>query len=244
LKEHKLGYDAGQYVQGVFKTNLKIFRPCDLGLTSPSSGSNSNCKPRAIYISPFFLSDSSQQQVFIDGISQLESPKSIKKPAEFQVLPRVPNFDKERKDAIKYEGLRPLRPSKKAKSAIFFNVRAVYEQDRVTRKLVSKQMSQDTAPEMVVVHNGEIICQGVEAQCSEYQKQHSTFETIDIEGGVIAPGFLSYGGSIGLTEIEAESSTNDGVAFAPFKEKVPEIIGNEPLMRAADGLQFNGRDTL
>ncbi|CAG8732051.1 9724_t:CDS:2, partial [Acaulospora colombiana] len=75
----------------------------------------------------------------------------------------------------------------------------------------------------------------VEAQCTDHQRQLSNFETIDVQGGVIAPGFLSYGGSIGLIEIEAESSTNDGVAFAPFKEEVPEIIGDEPLMRAADG---------
>ncbi|PVF97468.1 hypothetical protein CPB86DRAFT_807236 [Serendipita vermifera] len=183
-------------------------------------------------------------QVFIDGISQLESPKSIKKPVEFQVLPRVPNFDKERKDAIKYEGLQPLRPSKKVDSVVFFNVRTIYEEDEITGKLVSQQLSQGDAPGIVVVHKGEIVCRGVEAQCSEQQRQLSSFDTIDVQGGVIAPGFLSYGGSIGLIEIEAESSTNDGVAFAPFKEEVPEIIGDEPLMRAADGLQFNGRDTL
>ncbi|CAG8670052.1 6700_t:CDS:2, partial [Acaulospora colombiana] len=80
----------------------------------------------------------------------LESPKSIKKPSEFQVLPRVPNFDKERKNAIKYEGLQPLRPSTKAKSAVFFNVRTIYEEDKITGKLMSQQLSEGTAPGMVI----------------------------------------------------------------------------------------------
>jgi hypothetical protein len=182
--------------------------------------------------------------VFIDGIPQLHSPSTVKKPTEFQVLPKVPNFDKERKQAIKYEGLQPLQPSKKVESAVFFNVQALYRRDTATNKVILQNLSQGNEPGIVLVQKGDIICQGVESQCSHYQSQLSTIEKIDVNGGVITPGFLSYGASIGLTEINNESSTNDGVAFAPFKENVPEIIGNQPLMRAADGLQFNGRDTL
>ncbi|PVF97469.1 hypothetical protein CPB86DRAFT_423305 [Serendipita vermifera] len=183
-------------------------------------------------------------QVFVDGIPQLRSPSTIKKPAEFQVPPKVPNFDKEREQAVKYEGLQPLRPSKDIESAIFFNVQAIYKRDGTMNKIISQKLSQRNELGVVVVHKGSIVCQGVEAQCLQYQIQSPTFERIDVEGGVISPGFLSYGATIGLTEIGYESSTNDGVAFAPFKEKVPKIIGDEPLMRAADGLQFNGRDTL
>ena len=35
-------------------------------------------------------------------------------------------------------------------------------------------------------------------------------EFVDLEGGSLAPGFTSYGSSLGLEEILFEPSTNDG----------------------------------
>lgn len=97
---------------------------------------------------------------------------------------------------------------------------------------------------VVVVVNGKVLCKGTSSQCAQYRIQHSELREIDLEGGAIAPGMLTYGGPIGLVEIEAESSTNDGVAFAPISQNMPKLIGKNPLMRASDGLQFQGRDAL
>jgi hypothetical protein len=49
------------------------------------------------------------KQVWIDGISQIESPFSSQKPAAFQKPPATPDFDREAYEAIKYDGLPPLQ---------------------------------------------------------------------------------------------------------------------------------------
>lgn len=183
------------------------------------------------------------KQVFIDGIAQLKSPYSIKKPAEFQVAPKVPNFDKEAKDAVKYDGLPPLLPSNKAVSAMFTNVRKFYGRDSTGTSITSQEYAEGGSGVVVVV-KGEVLCKGLASECAEYRTLYRDLEEIDLEGGVIAPGMLTYGGPIGLTEIEAESSTSDGVEFAPISQKIPKLIGKNPLMQASDGLQFQGRDTL
>jgi hypothetical protein len=71
-------------------------------------------------------------------------------------------------------------------------------------------------------------------------------KSIDLKGGVLTPGLLTYGGYIGLSEIEIEPSTNDGIDYGlpPFDMKIPNRTGKEPLVQAVDGLQFQGRDTL
>lgn len=179
--------------------------------------------------------------MFIDGIPQLESPKSIEKPSEFQVVPKVPNFDKEAKDAIKYEGLQPLAPAKQVQDAIFLNVRKYYEREKATGQIRSQQLE---GTGVVVVVDGKVVCKGSAMQCARYRAEDIAIEQIDLCGGVLAPGLLTYGGNIGLAEIEAEASTNDGIIYDPLEKDIPRVIGNEPLIRAIDGLQFRGRNAL
>jgi len=65
---------------------------------------------------------------------------------------------------------------------------------------------------------------------------------VDLQGGAISPGLLTYGSPLGLQEIEAEPSTGDGVVFDPLTGRVPELVEGD--IRAVDALQFAGRDTL
>lgn len=68
---------------------------------------------------------------------------------------------------------------------------------------------------------------------------------IDLNGGSISPGLVTFGAALGLEEIQGEESTHDGVVIDPFTKDVPSIIGgNKALIRAVDGLQYGGRDTL
>ncbi len=70
-------------------------------------------------------------------------------------------------------------------------------------------------------------------------------ERIDLKGGTIMPGLTTFGSPIGLVEIRLESSTNDGVVFDALTGGVPAIVGGDTaLVRAVDGLQFGGRNTL
>lgn len=70
-------------------------------------------------------------------------------------------------------------------------------------------------------------------------------EIVDLEGGSLAPGLTTFGSPLGLVEIQMEKSTNDGVVIDPLMGKVPSIVGgDEAVIRAVDGLQFEGRNTL
>lgn len=59
-----------------------------------------------------------------------------------------------------------------------------------------------------------------------------------------SPGLISYGSPLGLQDILGERSTHDGIVFDPLTGSVPAILTGNELIKAADGLQFSGRDTL
>jgi hypothetical protein len=93
--------------------------------------------------------------------------------------------------------------------------------------------------------NGTIRCAGTEAQCFTSSFVSDYAEVVDLRGGSIAPGLTTYGSPLGLEEIEAEASTNDGKVYDPLTQKIPGIIGGpKSLTRAVDGLQFGGRSAL
>lgn len=95
----------------------------------------------------------------------------------------------------------------------------------------------------VVTRNGHIICYG---QCAHsYDADDAKTTIINVEGGSISPGFVSYGSPLGLEEINQEASTNDGNIIDPLNTKVSNVIGGDyAIVRAADGLQFGTRDAL
>lgn len=67
---------------------------------------------------------------------------------------------------------------------------------------------------------------------------------IDLQGGSISPALVSFGSPLGLQEIMAESSTNDGYVYDPILREVPSILGDKSVIRAADGLQYSTRHAL
>ncbi|KAF9242017.1 hypothetical protein BU15DRAFT_44398 [Melanogaster broomeanus] len=176
---------------------------------------------------------STPQQVFIDGIPQLTSPHVSAKPPTFQSPPQTPNFDKEAGDAFTYEGLPPLDP-RPARRAIFTNVSSLY-----TRSEGGFTIQE--SPEVVVAYDGSIVCSG--APCAGYWTDFEDAEIIDLKGGSIVPGLTIYGPPLGLVEVRLEPSTNDGRVFNPLTGDPPSILGDD-LIRAIDGLQFEGRNTL
>ncbi|KAI0930402.1 hypothetical protein AcV5_007126 [Taiwanofungus camphoratus] len=183
------------------------------------------------------------RQVFIDGIPQLESPHTITKPAVFQQKPKVPNFDKEAADAVKYEGLPPLEPKKAETDVVLFiNVKNVFA--IVSGAVQEVYTAQGVDSGVVVVVNGSISCSGTYASCVTPPLMANT-HVIDAKGGSISPGLATFGSQLGLEEISAEASTNDGYVYDPLLQKVPTIVGGDSaLVRAVDGLQYGGRDTL
>ncbi|KAJ7484418.1 carbohydrate esterase family 9 protein [Mycena latifolia] len=181
-------------------------------------------------------------QVFIDGIAQLEKPYTSAKPKSAQKVPATPNFDKEIADAIKYEGLPPLEPeTAKADVVVFRNVGSIFLKDAATRG-VSEVFAAAAADGVVVAEKGRIVCSGAQAACPAALSRSDALH-LDLEGGSISPGLVSYGSPLGLTHITGEASTNDGPVFDPLSMKVPEIIDGT-VIKAVDGLLFATRDAL
>ena len=98
---------------------------------------------------------------------------------------------------------------------------------------------------VVVVENGKIVCVGSRSDACVRAAMDSTAVplVLDLEGGSISPGLVSFGSQLGLAEIAMESSTIDGVVFEPLRGEVPSIIDGE-IIRAFDGLQFGSRNAL
>ena len=190
------------------------------------------------------------KQVYIDGIPQLESPFTVEKPKKLQEAPKVPKFDKEAEDAIKYEGLPPLLTEKNRLTGdvLFTNVENVYMPDgsNINRsRLLSENVDGEEFPPSVLVQKGQITCIG---RCTQEEVTARTRDVtiIDLEGGALSPGLVSFGAPLGLEEIQAEKSTNDGALIDPLTTVTPKILddGEGGVVRAADGLSFMGRDTL
>lgn len=182
--------------------------------------------------------------MFIDGIPQLENPHGLVKPEQYQSYPKVPNFDKEAKEAVKHEGLPPLKPAKSSKDAIFIRVKSLCTRHHNSGEVVSKKVA-NGANGVVIVQNGKVVCASSDAQCGVMRAGMAGVPIVDLKGGSIAPGLLSYGAPLGLGEISAEASTGDGVAPAPLVGSVPSLVGGDKyLARTIDGLSFETRDAL
>ena len=184
-------------------------------------------------------------QVFIDGIPQLDAPYVVSKSDAFQDFPKVPNFDREAEEAVAFEGLPPLLPKRASTNIVLFTgVRGVIlpGQDG----LAEVYSAQRDEAGVVGVKNGEIVCYGAEVACSfDNLADGERVRVVDLQGGTIFPGLLTYGSPLGLQEIEAEPSTGDGQVFDPLAEQVPKLVGlADTTVRAVDALQFGGRDAL
>ncbi|KAI0653864.1 carbohydrate esterase family 9 protein [Cubamyces menziesii] len=187
------------------------------------------------------------QQVWIDGIAQIDAPYLVSKPAFLQKPPTTPNFDKEAEAALKYEGLPPLVPKPaKARTVIFTNVTSVYLRDEqgVNEAFTARAGTRDVG--VVVVRDGKLSCIGnADSACASSVAIGEEAEYINLEGGAVSPALVTTGSPLGLEEIRSEPSTMDGYVLDPLTETVPQIAGGEgAVIRAADGLQFGTRDAL
>ena len=162
----------------------------------------------------------------------------------------MPNFDKEAEDAIKYEGLPPLLTEKNRLTGdvLFKNVKNVYMPIRSKishSRLFSSVVDGERAPPSVLVQKGRITCMG---RCTQEKVMARTENVtiIDLEGGALSPGLVSFGAPLGMEEIQQEESTNDGIVIDPLTKVTPNILddGEGGVVRAVYGLAFMGRDTL
>ncbi|KAF8886873.1 hypothetical protein CPB84DRAFT_1787269 [Gymnopilus junonius] len=189
-------------------------------------------------------------QVYVDGVAQLESPFPLTKPAAFQDVPEVPNWDKEKEETIKWEGVPPLKGWGEGKvvgtkpesegRVVIKNVKSLWRYDEAGEPFedvfrdegdVEDHVQEDgQEPEQkkaglwrtVLVQNGVIVDSWDAASSSPLTAEVDADGVIDLRGGSIAPGLTTYGAPVGTGEDEED----DGI------------------VRAVDGLAFAGRNPL
>ncbi|KAH8825118.1 carbohydrate esterase family 9 protein [Flagelloscypha sp. PMI_526] len=157
------------------------------------------------------------KQVFIDGIAQLDAPLWLQ-----ELLP-VPNFDKEAEEAVKWDGLPPLKPKATEGDVIFLNVATIFSRE------AGEIRSQ-------VLPSSQGVAQNARPMWPDSPR------LLIFQGGSIFPGLTTFGSPLGVSEIDQEDSTNDGIVYDPFSSG--RFAGDNTLFRAFDGLSYGGRDEL
>ena len=186
--------------------------------------------------------------VWVDGIMQpLGTEIGVlvgkgKEAPEWREPPNVPNWKQERQEALKWDGLPPLEVDRVSEVVVFANVSAVLI--RGAEGIEPMFHSSAAHPGgVVIIDSGKIICAGISTVCNHLVPNRARL--VDLEGGVLAPAFISFGSNLGLQEIAYEPSTGDGLPFDPFAEDVPGILRDPGgIVQAADALEFQTRNAL
>ncbi|KAG5220251.1 Carbohydrate esterase family protein [Salix suchowensis] len=124
------------------------------------------------------------------------------------VSPETPNFDKEAADAIKYEGLPPLVPSKaKSNVVIFSNVSSLFIKSSGTIKQVfgTSAFGERGVAVVKAANSSAAELPAVARRVSRPLVRVTT-----------QPGLLTFGSPLGLREIAGEATTSDGVVGDPW----------------------------
>ncbi|KAI0329537.1 composite domain of metallo-dependent hydrolase [Cubamyces sp. BRFM 1775] len=193
------------------------------------------------------------RKVWIDGILQVGNDSDHvrvgpgKTSPEWRDPPQVPNFDAEREAAVKFEGLSPLAPQKTVAGRVAFrNVKEVFlrqsgDEAGVVVSHFGLDGTADAGVTHVTVDRGRVTCVGPVCE----GEGRNAEVVVDLRGGTIAPGMMAFGSALGIDEIKSEASTGNGVLYDPFKEDVPNIMGDfGGLTRVDDALLFGTRNAL
>lgn len=163
----------------------------------------------------------------------------------FKEIPSVPTWDEEQREAVEYEGLPPLSAKKVVKGKVVLkNVREVWirVEDGVKERWLAKPGERSGT---VVLTNGAITCAGQEGWCLTGEDKGSSEVEIDLQGGAVGPGLMTFGSPLGTEEIAGELSTQDGLLYNPFAGNPPKILHDTgAVVLAADALQFSTRNAL
>lgn len=188
------------------------------------------------------------KRVWIDGIPQIPLPQNKESPVrvgkgkegnEWRRAPKVPNWDEERKQTILWDGLPPLGVIKKEEQVIFTNVKQIWKRvgGEIANVLEDGQQGNGAT---VLVEGGKIVCLGESCVTSSAEAS-----VVDLMGGSISPGMLTFGSLLGTEEIASEFSTGDGKQYDAMLKDVPAIVNDiGAVARTADALMFRTRNAL
>jgi hypothetical protein len=102
---------------------------------------------------------------------------------ERQQVPDAPDYEKEREEAVRWEGLQPLTSKREEGKVVFRNVRDVWMRDAAGVRVTEVGVGGS-----VVVQNGSVVCRG---ECAQLAGDAAS--AVDLRGGSIAPAMMSFG---------------------------------------------------
>ncbi|KAJ3975165.1 carbohydrate esterase family 9 protein [Lentinula raphanica] len=152
--------------------------------------------------------------------------------------PGQPSYWRERQDVVDWDGLPPLRGRGEGSRVVFRNVKEVWTR---SRNRIEESFAADKDDlGIVIVEEGKITCAGTPDDCIVLGDQPTV--DVDLNGGSISPGLLTFGSPLGLEEIANEPSTADGKIFDALTVNVPSIFHDVGgIVRAFDALIFDTR---
>ncbi|CAG8508309.1 5040_t:CDS:2, partial [Scutellospora calospora] len=160
-------------------------------------------------------------EVYIDGIPQFNTSSCVLGNVSVKEIPSkfIPksNFTRE-----------PAK-SQLTSSVVLKNVGKIF----VDKNHIIDTTSSTKGDISVIVKDGIVECIGI--NCTE-PDNISSYEVIDLNGGYVLPGFIAVTPSLGLSEIDSESSTTDGRVTA-----VSNSNNAEKIIYAIDGLKLGGK---
>ena len=162
------GYDAGEH-SDMSNTDKLMRRRSDVVVW--------DSHPLALGATP--------KQVYIDGIPQIEKPYVTEKPDVFQHLPKTPNFDREKNDTLRFDGLPPLAPICHESNLIAFtNVNSVHiKNGSSVTQLVN--VAAGASSFTVLAHKGKLtVCGSDATECGP--SILADIKQIDLQGGSIS----------------------------------------------------------
>ncbi|KAG8880724.1 hypothetical protein FRB98_004765 [Tulasnella sp. 332] len=236
VQAHMYGLPANKAIQAVTTTPARTAGfGHRLGLVQPGYDADVvlwDSHPLALGATP--------KQVFIDGIPQLTKPFVSEKSSHLQHAPSTPEWKTGAKEALKFKGLPPIK-GKSSRKVAFINIGTIWKRTGEERALI--EVVSEQANGVMVFINGSLSCESLQdaTGCASSMEGDRGIHVVDLKGGCMAPGLVSFGGQLGLIEIEQEPSTNDGEVYGPFDSKFA-LVGD--LDRAVDGLSFEGRSML
>lgn len=142
-------------------------------------------------------------QVWIDGTAQFDNPYELVKPQRAPMTPD-PSLQQAAAAASSFDDNEDKdEATAQVESVIFTGVA------KVLLPVGDKRTRDAAAPFNVVVHNGTVACVGTCAADLGAAAAQGT-QTIHLKNGYLVPAFTALGATLGLNEIDAEASTDDG----------------------------------
>jgi hypothetical protein len=185
-------------------------------------------------------------QVWIDGVLQLKNPHVIEKPKHQSVPPPTKDAAERAKAAVDAAGELSYASRKTVDSVVFVNVRSAFgiaaESGEVEQTFGAAYDLTDDADAAVlgsvVVRNAKIVCAG---SCESFTS--GIADVVDLRGGSLLPGLVSYGAPLGIVDLPSEPSTKDGEAFDVLASKAtqPDLLRNQ-IIKGVEALSLGQKD--